>query len=73
MDVAVDKAVTDAYHQQFSNKSYVGTLANKGVSLAPYHTFDATVPADLKSEITALSADIASGKVTIASKAQPTG
>ncbi len=71
MDVAVAKTVTDAYHKQFSNTAYVGTLSNKGVSLAPYHTFDATIPADLKSEITALAADIASGKVTIQSKAQP--
>jgi basic membrane protein A and related proteins len=72
MDVAVAKTVTDAYHKQFSNAAYVGTLANKGVSLAPYHQFDATIPADLKSEITALSADIAAGKVKIQSKAQPT-
>ncbi|WP_040814890.1 BMP family lipoprotein [Nocardia concava] len=71
MDVAVTKAVTDAYNKTFTNSTYVGTLANKGVGLAPFHEFDAAIPADLKSEITALTADLASGKVTIASKAQP--
>ncbi|MFI9508703.1 BMP family protein [Nocardia sp. NPDC052566] len=71
MDVAVTKAVTDAFNKKFTNTTYVGTLANKGVSLAPYHQFDATIPAELKSEITALTADIASGKITLASKAQP--
>ncbi|QIS14966.1 BMP family lipoprotein [Nocardia arthritidis] len=71
MDLAVQKTVTDAFNKQFSTTTYVGTLANKGVGLAPYHDFDSAVPADLKSEITALAADIASGKVTIASKAQP--
>ncbi len=70
MDVAVAKSVTDAYHKQFSNTAYVGTLSDKGVILAPYHTFDATIPADLKSEITTLTTDIASGKVTIKSKNQ---
>ncbi|WP_067674106.1 BMP family lipoprotein [Nocardia miyunensis] len=73
MDVAVDKVITDAYHKHFSNASYVGTLTNKGVSLAPYHSFDAAVPSGLKSEITALAADLAAGKVTIASKSQPVG
>ncbi|WP_405166248.1 BMP family ABC transporter substrate-binding protein [Nocardia sp. NBC_01499] len=71
MDLAVTKTVTDAYNKQFSNQAYVGTLANKGVGLAPYHDFDATIPAELKSEITALAADIASGKITLTSKAQP--
>ncbi|RJO75168.1 BMP family ABC transporter substrate-binding protein [Nocardia panacis] len=72
MDVAVQKAVSDAYAKQFSTATYVGTLANKGVGLAPYHEFDATIPAELKNEITALAADIASGKVALVSKAQPT-
>jgi basic membrane protein A len=44
----------------------VGTLASGGVSLAPYHNFDAQVPAELKAEIDALKADIISGKIKLA-------
>ncbi|MFI6041177.1 BMP family protein [Nocardia sp. NPDC051321] len=71
MDVAVAKTITDAYNKQFSNQAYVGTIANKGVSLAPYHEFEATIPAELKAEITALTTDLANGKITLTSKAQP--
>jgi basic membrane protein A len=49
----------------------IGTLANNGVQLAPYHTFDSKVPADLKSEIDQLKADIIAGKITVTSKSQP--
>ncbi len=51
--------------------AFVGTLANKGTGLSPFHEFDDKVPAELKAELTQLSADIASGTVKVASKAQP--
>jgi len=35
---------------------YVGTLANEGVGMAPFHDFEGAVPADLVSEIDALKA-----------------
>ena len=44
----------------------VGTLANGGVGLAPYHNFDGQVSAELKAEIEALKADIISGKIKLA-------
>ncbi len=54
-----------------SSPGFLGTLANNGVSLAPYHEFDSKIPAELKSEIDQLKKDIISGKVPVASKAQP--
>jgi basic membrane protein A len=72
MDVAVTDAIKSAQDGSFSNEPYVGTLENSGTSLAPFHDFDSEVPAELKSELDALKADIISGKVTIESKAQPT-
>jgi basic membrane protein A and related proteins len=71
MDVAVTDAIKAAKDGSFSNKPYVGTLENEGTGLAPFHDFDSKVPADLKSELEALKADIMSGKITIESKAQP--
>ncbi len=54
-----------------ANPGFLGTLANNGVSLAPYHEFDSKVPAELKAEVDKLKADIAAGTVTVTSKAQP--
>ncbi|MFC0507946.1 BMP family lipoprotein [Micromonospora costi] len=51
---------------------FVGTLANNGVSIAPYHDFDGKVPAELKAEVDKIKADIAAGTITVTSKAQPT-
>ncbi|MFF7246534.1 BMP family protein [Embleya sp. NPDC008237] len=67
----VFNAVKAAANNQFTTKSTIGTLANNGVGLAPFHDFDSKVPADLKSELTAVKADIVSGKIKITSKNQP--
>jgi basic membrane protein A len=70
--VAVKQAVIDAANSTFKGGNYIGTLANNGTGLAPYHTFDSQVPAALKTEIDQAKADIISGKIAIASTAQPT-
>ncbi len=71
LDVATTDVIKAAKDDTFAAKPYVGTLENEGTGLSPYHDFDAKVPADLKSEIDALKADIVSGKITIDSKSQP--
>ena len=43
--------------------SYVGTLANGGAVLAPYHFYTSKVPAKLKTELAAVKAAIISGKI----------
>jgi len=42
---------------------YVGTLANGGGGLAPFHGFDDKVPADLKSDLDKIKQDIIDGKI----------
>jgi basic membrane protein A and related proteins len=69
---SVQEYVTKAATGTFPTGSYVGTLANKGTGLAPFHDFDSKVPADLKSELTSVQADITSGKIKITSPSQPT-
>jgi basic membrane protein A and related proteins len=71
MDVAVHDAIKAAKDGSFSNEPYVGTLENDGTGLAPFHEFDSKVPAELKSDLDALKADIVSGKIKIESKSQP--
>ena len=72
LDVSVTDAIKAAQDGSFDNSAYVGTLDNGGTGLAPYHDFDAKVPAELKTEVDALKADIVSGKIKIESKSQPT-
>jgi basic membrane protein A len=55
----------------FPKGNYIGTLQNDGTGLAPFHDFDSKVPADLKSQLDQVKADIISGKINIASPSQP--
>jgi basic membrane protein A len=69
---SVNKAVEDASGGNFSESAYVGTLANGGTGLAPFHTFESKIPASLTAELNTVKQDIISGTITIKSKAQPT-
>lgn len=69
--VAVQKVVTDAAAGTFSTTDYVGTLANGGTGLSPYHDFASKVPAALKTEVAQIGTDIKSGKIKLTSKSQP--
>ncbi|WP_412544275.1 BMP family ABC transporter substrate-binding protein [Longispora sp. K20-0274] len=69
-DAVKDAALKGAKGESLTG-SYTGTLANNGVSLAPFHEYDSKVPADLKKELDQLKADIGSGKIKIESPAQP--
>jgi basic membrane protein A len=68
---AVQEAVVKGAKGEALTTGYIGTLANKGVSIAPYHDFDSKIDAGLKSEVEQLKADIISGKITVTSAAQP--
>jgi basic membrane protein A and related proteins len=52
-----------------SGGSYVGTLANGGAVLAPFHTWASKVPSSLQSELNTVKQDIISGKIVPATKA----
>lgn len=71
VDNAVQKEVTDASGGTFPTTDYIGTLANGGVGLAPFHQFDSKVDSGLKSELTQIQKDIISGTIKISSPSQP--
>ncbi|PSK63151.1 Membrane lipoprotein TmpC [Micromonospora sp. MH33] len=72
-DAVKDAVLKAANGEKLQAKpGFVGTLANNGVSIAPYHDFESKVPADLKAEVDKIKADIAAGTITVTSKAQPT-
>jgi basic membrane protein A and related proteins len=56
------KSVVDGTYKGGAG-AVVGTLANNGVGLAPFHDLDSLVSAELKAEVEALKADIIAGKV----------
>jgi basic membrane protein A len=66
--VAVKTAVTQAQSGSFKGGNYVGTLANDGVGLAPFHDFDSKIPASVKAELAKIKAGIVSGSIKPATK-----
>ncbi|MCL2490882.1 MAG: BMP family ABC transporter substrate-binding protein, partial [Propionibacteriaceae bacterium] len=56
---------------QYSSTPYVGTLANGGVGIAPFHNFDSKIPQDVKDKVTQLQQDIISGKLVVSSPSDP--
>ena len=53
---------------KYASTPYVGTLANKGIDIAPFHDLDAQVPADVKTKVAALKAAIIDGSLKVDSK-----
>ncbi len=64
IDNAVFEAIKQAMAGPFTSNLYVGTLANDGVGMAPFHDLDSAVSAELKGEIDALKAALIDGSVT---------
>jgi basic membrane protein A len=67
---AIDVAVLDTIKKNaggdLGGEDYVGTLANNGVTLAPFHDFDSQIPPELSAALDQLKADIASGTIKVA-------
>jgi basic membrane protein A and related proteins len=68
---AVSTYLTAAASGTFPTGSYIGTLANDGTGIAPFHEFDSKVPADVKTAVDTIKADITSGKITLTSPSIP--
>ena len=65
---AVKTAVLSAVNGTFAGGTYVGTLANGGAVLAPFHDFASTVPAALQTELTQIKAGIENGSIQTPTK-----
>jgi len=71
MKTGVEDVVKAAAAKKFNNTPFVGTLANDGVGLAPFHKFQDKVDPGLQGELDAIRADIISGKITVESPSTP--
>jgi basic membrane protein A and related proteins len=70
---SVEQDVLAAAHSTFKGGNYIGTLANNGVSLAPYHDFASKVPAALQAELAQVKAGIENGSIQTPTKNPVTG
>jgi basic membrane protein A and related proteins len=64
MDNATFDAIRAAKDGAFAGGTYVGTLANDGVGIAPFHDFDSRISADLRAELEAIRAALISGELS---------
>ncbi len=55
----------------FDNTPYVGTLANDGVGISPFHDFESKVDPALQSELEAIRQKIIDGEITVTSPSSP--
>jgi basic membrane protein A len=65
VDVAVFKTIQNLVVIDAVGNQFLGTLANDGVGLAPFHDFESEVPAELAAELEELAEDITAGTVQV--------
>jgi basic membrane protein A and related proteins len=64
MDNAVYDAISQSLDGNFAGGTYVGTLENDGVGIAPFHDFDGDVPQELKDALEAIRQGIIDGSIS---------
>lgn len=62
---SIKSVAKDVADKKFTGDLYVGTLKNKGVSLAPYHDQSAKVPGQLKVEVRSIRDKIIAGTLKV--------
>ncbi len=65
---AVQDVVTKAQSGSFQGGTYVGTLANGGAVLSPFHDFATVIPASLQAELKTVQAGIQDGSIPTPTK-----
>ncbi len=65
MDATTMQVIQSVIDGTFVGGDVVGTLANNGVSIAPFHELAGMVPAELAAEVEALKAEIIAGTITL--------
>jgi basic membrane protein A len=65
---AVSNAVTTAQSGSFKGGTYIGTLANGGAILSPFHDFSGQVPSALQSELKTIQTGIENGSIQTPTK-----
>jgi basic membrane protein A and related proteins len=69
---SVKATVLAAANGTFKGGTYVGTLANGGAVLAPFHDFASKIPGSLQRELTQIATGISDGSIPTATKSPVT-
>jgi basic membrane protein A len=72
IQTAVKNAVQAAASGSFKGGTYIGTLANGGAVLSPFHDYASKVPASLQSELKTIETGIENGSIATPTKAPVT-
>ncbi|KRF02961.1 hypothetical protein ASG88_06295 [Nocardioides sp. Soil777] len=67
MKVSTYEAVMSAGNDEFDAETYVGTLENGGVGLAPFHNFESKISDTLADELEEVKAGIIDGSIEVTS------
>jgi basic membrane protein A len=65
IQTSVKDTVLQAAQGRFQGGNYVGTLANGGVALSPFHDLASKIPAKVQSELNTLTKGIESGQISV--------
>jgi basic membrane protein A len=65
MDLAVFEAIGNVLAGAFSGGTYIGTLENNGVGLAPFHELNDLVSTELAAELEEVKSEIIAGSIPI--------
>ncbi|MGA8296961.1 MAG: BMP family ABC transporter substrate-binding protein [Acidimicrobiales bacterium] len=68
---SVEHAVLLAASGKFKGGNYIGTLANNGVSISPYHDYAKTIPKALQNGLKQIRAQIIAGKISVNPNSYP--
>src|SRR5580692_9300359 len=69
---SVKAVVLTTANGTFQGGTYIGTLANGGAVLAPFHDFAAKIPGSLQRELTQIATGISNGSIPTATKSPVT-
>ncbi|MFT4284515.1 MAG: BMP family ABC transporter substrate-binding protein, partial [Protaetiibacter sp.] len=67
----VHDVVVAASNGEFDNTPLIGTLANDGIGIAPFHDWSSKVKPTLQTDLDAVKAKIVSGELEITSQSTP--
>lgn len=65
MDATVKEVIEAAMNDTFEGGVLVGSLANSGVDLAPFHDMESAVPQELQAELAGIHAGIIAGTISV--------
>ena len=67
IDTAVFDTIKEASEGNFTTDNFVGTIANEGLDIAPFHDYESQLPEGLADKIKELKSQIADGTIVVES------